>query len=334
MLAIGVPTAIADLTEAIRTAQLTKPIAAVLLDRAESVSLVDRPPAEGVQAASFPRLPVYGFPESAARALGHAASYGQWRDREHGQVPELAGLEPAAARALIAAFLIAHPEGGWLAAADAIALLGSYQIPVVQTRPVASEAAAVAVATELGGHVVLKADVTGLVHKTEAGAVRLGLRTSEEVAGAYADLVRAFGPDLRQVLIQPMLSDGVETLVGVAQDPVFGPLVVFGLGGVTTDVPGDHAARLAPLTDADAAQLIRSAHGAPLLLGRHGSAAVDTTALADLLLRVSRLADDVPEIAELDLTPVIVRAEGVYALDARIRVRPAAPHDPFLRHLR
>jgi acyl-CoA synthetase (NDP forming) len=131
-----------------------------------------------------------------------------------------------------------------------------------------------------------------------------------------------------------MLSGGVEVLVGVVQEPVFGPLVVFGLGGVATEVLGDQAARLTPLTDADADNLIHSVHAAPLLFGHRGTAPVDTAALADVLLRVSRLASDLPEVAELDLNPFIATAGGAQAADARIRVTPAQPRDPFLRKLR
>jgi acyl-CoA synthetase (NDP forming) len=128
--------------------------------------------------------------------------------------------------------------------------------------------------------------------------------------------------------------DRIEVTVGVVQEPVFGPLVVFGLGGVATDVLADRAARLAPLTDADADELIRSVRSAPLLLGYRGSPPADLTALQDLLLRVSRLADDLPELAELDLNPVIARPDGAAAVDARIRLAPAEPQDPFLRRLR
>jgi acyl-CoA synthetase (NDP forming) len=234
----------------------------------------------------------------------------------------------------VSAFLADRPAGGWLATADAVSLLGSYGIPMVETRPAQDQAGAVAVAAELGEHVVLKADVPGLVHKSDAGAVKLDLRTPEEVADAYAELAAAFGASLHRVLVQPMLANGVETLIGVVQEPVFGPLVVFGLGGVATDVLGDHAARLAPLTDVDAEQLITGVRAAPLLFGHGGAPAVDTAALADLLLRVSRLADDLPEVAELDLNPVIARPDGAHAVDARIRIAPATPRDPFLRQLR
>jgi acyl-CoA synthetase (NDP forming) len=335
LMAVGVPTAIADLTAPILAAQVSKPMVAVLLDQSESVSLLSRP---GDSGALVPgtgrRLPVYSYPENAARALSHAASYREWRDSQQGRVPELPGVDSAGARALVSAFLTDQPDGGWLATADAVSLLNCYRIAMVTTRPVSDRAAAVAVASELGGHVVLKADVAGLVHKSDAGAVKLDLRTSDEVADAYTELVTTFGARLQRVLMQPMLADGVETLIGVVQEPVFGPLVVFGLGGVATDVLGDRAARLAPLTDDDAGQMIRGLRAAPLLFGHRGAPAVDTTALAGQLLRVSRLADDLPEVAELDLNPVIARPDGAHAVDTRIRLAPAEPRDPFLRQLR
>ncbi|HEY2313247.1 MAG TPA: GNAT family N-acetyltransferase [Streptosporangiaceae bacterium] len=381
VLAIGVPTAVADLRAAILTAQLDKPLAATLLDQAAAVSLLPAVPGEvpavtgapataaavtgaavtgaagnrvddgaagsraagdraagdgaaGDGLASLVRIPVYSYPESAARALAHAAGYREWRDAQHGQVPELADIDASGARALIAAFLTASPDGGWLAAADAAALLASYRITTVTTRTASSQNGVLAAAAELGGHVVLKAEAAGLVHKTEAGAVKLDLRTSAEIEDAYAQLATAFGARLSQVLVQPMLAGGVETIVGVVQEPVFGPLVVFGLGGVATEVLGDHTARLAPLTDADAAQMISGVRVAPLLFGHRGSPAVDTAALADLLLHVSRLADDLPEVAELDLNPVIARSDGAHVVDVRVRISPAAPRDPFLRQLR
>jgi len=127
---------------------------------------------------------------------------------------------------------------------------------------------------------------------------------------------------------------GVELRIGVVQEPVFGPLIVFGPGGAATEILGDRAARLSPLTDADAGELIHSVQAAPLLLGHGGTPAVDIAALADLLLRVSRLADDLPEVAELDLNPVIAHPDGVTVADMRVKVSPAEPGDPFLRRLR
>jgi acyl-CoA synthetase (NDP forming) len=131
-----------------------------------------------------------------------------------------------------------------------------------------------------------------------------------------------------------MIAGGVEVIIGVVQEPVFGPVVVFGLGGVATEVLGDHVARLSPLTDAEADEMIRSVQAAPLLFGHRGTPPADTGALADMLLRISRLADDLPEVAELDLNPVMARPDGAQAVDVRVRVSPADPADPFLRRLR
>ncbi len=180
-----------------------------------------------------------------------------------------------------------------------------------------------------------------------AGAVELDLRGADEVRAAMSRLQARFAGRMSGVLVEPMITGGVETIVGVVQEPVFGPVVVFGLGGVATDVLGDHAARLAPLTGADADDLIHSIRAAPVLLGQRGGVdpwgrppqtplqgqAADIGAVRDTLLRVSRLADDLPQVAELDLNPVIARPDGVIAVDARIRVTSHHLADPFLRQL-
>jgi acyl-CoA synthetase (NDP forming)/GNAT superfamily N-acetyltransferase len=334
ILAVTVPTAIADLCQAVCAAQVAKPLAAAALEQRETVRPMRCAGHQGGPADVPAVIPCYAFPEGAARALGHAASYHAWRGRQRGQVPEFGGLRTADAKACVTAFLRAHPDGGWLPQDAIRELLGCYQIPIVPATLAGSEREAVQAAAGFGGPVVLKAEAAGLVHKTEAGAVKLGLRGEQEVRAAYAELAAAFGSRLTGVLVEPMLSGGVEVLAGVVQEAVFGPLVVFGLGGVATEVLGDHAARLTPLTDADADDLIHGVHAAPLLFGHRGTAPVDTAALADLLLRVSRLADDLPEVAELDLNPVIATQDGAQAVDARIRVGPARPRDPFLRQLR
>jgi acyl-CoA synthetase (NDP forming) len=325
VLAIEVPTAVSDVTTAITTAQVAKPLAAVLLGRPESVSL---------QEVGERRIPCYSYPENASRALAHAARYREWRYAQPSEMPELADVDEAGARAIMTAFLAQNPVGDWLSATDAAALVRCYGIPVIATEPVTDSQAAVEAAAMLGGRVVLKAEASGVLHKTEAGAVRLDLRSAGEVAGAYAELASAFGDRLQRVLVQPMVAGGVETIVGVVQEPVFGPLVVFGLGGVTTDVLGDRSARLTPLTNTDAKAMIGELKAASLLLGRAGSPPVDTAGLAEVLVRVSRLADDLPEAAELDLNPVIARPDGVQAVDVRVRVAPAVARDPFLRQLR
>ena len=342
-----------DLVSAISSADVSVPLAAVVLDQAEAVRLLPRAPgdrpgrpaparagsetrARGGATAAHPTasVPSYADPEMAAQAMALAAGYGAWRARPPGRIHDFSDVATDEARALIQTYLHRSPNGGWLPPDQAAALLACYGIQLTELTPVSSADEAVRVAAGLGGPVVLKADVPGLLHKTDAGAVQLDLRTELEIRRAWRLLTSKFGPRLRQVLLQPMISGGTEVIIGVAQEPIFGPLIIFGLGGVATDVLADHTARLAPLTDTDANELIHSIRSAPLLLGHRGSPAADLAALQETLLRISRLADDLPEIAELDLNPVIARQDGVFAVDTRIRLTPAKPRDLFLRKLR
>jgi acyl-CoA synthetase (NDP forming) len=335
VLALVLPTAATgDLLAAIQHADVRIPLAAVVLDQPEAVRLLPRAARQAGAANEAGSVPAYAYPEAAACALARAATYGAWRSREPGRVPELRDVATGDARVLVRAFLDRVPAGGWLPPAEAAGLLACYGIPLTQLQHVISEDAAARAAAGTGGPVVLKADIPGLVHKTDAGAVQLDLRTETDVRRAYRLLREKFGGRLRRVLLQPMITGGTEVIIGVTQEPVFGPLVVFGLGGVATDVLADHAARLSPLTDTDADELIGSIRAAPLLLGHRGTPAANVAALREVLLRVSRLADDLPEVAELDLNPVIARPDGVSAVDARIRLTPAEPQDPFLRKLR
>jgi acyl-CoA synthetase (NDP forming) len=346
LIALVLPTATSpDLVTAIEEASTAKPLAAVLLNQPEAVRLLG-----GAQATR--RTPSYGYPEAAVRALARAVRYGEWRARPHGETPRFPDIEEPAgsqkmshadeARALIRAFLARTPGGGWLPASERHALLRGYGIPVAPLTSVHGEDDAVTLLGNLTGAgapygasaVVLKADVPGLVHKSDAGAVLLDLRTEQDVRAAYRQLAGKFGPRLHGVGVQPMITGGTEVMIGVADDQVFGPLVVFGLGGVATEVLADHSARLAPLTADDADALMDSVRSAPLLHGHRGSAAADLAALRDVLMRVSRLADDIPEIAELDLNPVVARPDGAVAVDSRIKVIPQPPRDPFLRRLR
>jgi acyl-CoA synthetase (NDP forming) len=172
------------------------------------------------------------------------------------------------------------------------------------------------------------------VHKAEAGAVAPDLRSEAEVRDAYRRLVDRFGRRPREILVQPMMTGGTEMTVGVTDDHIFGPLVVLGLGGVTADAAGDRAARLTPLTDIDADRLVGSLRSAPVLRGLRDRPAADLAALRDLLVRVSQLSDDLPEVAELDLSPVIARPDGAFVVDAQLKVTLRPPQDPFLRRLR
>ena len=317
----------ADLIPALTAGGLPVPVAAVVLGQPEAIRLLPGPGPGGGS------VPAYAYPEAAARALARAARYGAWRSRPAGTVPQLGNLRVADAQSIIDAFLARMPGGGWLSAGEADDLLRCYGLPMVEFRRAGDADAAVQAAARLGGHVVIKADVPGLLHKTAAGAVELDLRGADEVRAAMSRLQARFASRMAGVLVEPMITGGIETIVGVVQEPVFGPVVVFGLGGVATDVLGDHVARLAPLTGADADDLIHSIRAAPALLGQPGRPAADIGAVRDTLLRVSRLADDLPQVAELDLNPVIARPDGVIAVDARIRVTSHRLADPFLRQL-
>ena len=194
---------------------------------------------------------------------------------------------------------------------------------------------AVRAAAELGFPVALKAAAPEIVHKTDVGGVALDLGSPAEVERAYRAMAERLGRAMGGALVQPMVPSGTETIVGVVQDPSFGPLVMFGLGGVATDVLGDRAFRILPLTDVDAAELVRSVRAAPLLFGHRGRPAVDVVALEDVILRVAALADAVPEVAELDLNPVVASEHGAVAIDTKIRVRTTPPGpSPLSRKLR
>ena len=322
LIAVVVRSASADLLPVLGATRLPVPVTAVVLDQPEAVRLL---PGED----ACPAVPAYAYPEAAARALARAARYGSWRSRPAGTVPEFTDVRAADARSIVDSFLVRMPGGGWLSAEDADALLRCYGLPMVPFRRAADVDAAVEAAADLGGHVVIKAEVPGLLDKTAAGAVELDLRGDDDVRAAMRRLHSSLGGRMSGVLVEPMITGGIETIVGVVQEPVFGPVVVFGLGGIATDMFADHAARLAPLTDVDADDLIRSIRAARALLEHE----IDIAALRDVLLRVSRLADDLPQVAELDLNPVIVRPDGAVAVDARIRVTSRRLADPFLRQL-
>jgi acyl-CoA synthetase (NDP forming) len=302
-----------------------KPLAAAVLGQPESVD---------VRHGDRRRVPSYAYPENAARALASAWSYGRWRARPPGRQPDLSGTRQGDAEEIISAYLSRCPEGGWLSPAESMGLLAAYGLPLAEWRRVGSADEAMRAAAELGDRVVLKAQVPGVVHKSYVGAVVLGLQGEDGVRRAYQAMAKRFAGRLDGVLVQRMAPEGVEVLCGITQEPVFGPLVVFGLGGVATDVLGDTGARLTPLTDLDADELIRSIRSAPLLLGHRGRPPVDIAGLQDALLRLSRLAEDHPDIAELDLNPIIARPDGVVAVDARVRVIPQRHWDPYLRRMR
>jgi acetyl coenzyme A synthetase (ADP forming)-like protein len=284
----------------------TKPILAAVLS-AEGIPEALRHAPPGV--AAFP------YPESAARALGRLAHRADWLRRPAGSVPTLAGTRRQAAQAVVGRALARIGEG-WLEAAEIRELLEAYGIPLVPERVASTVEEAVEAAAALGYPAVVKTAAAG-VHKTDVGGVELDLRDPASVRRA----AERIGPPL---LVQPMLSGGAELLAGLVQDPLFGPLVAFGPGGRLAELIGEAGFRIAPLTDVDAEELVSEGKAGRLVAGYRGAPPADRQALVDLLHRLGRLGEDLPEVAELDLNPVLARPDGCVALDARVRVARAA----------
>jgi acyl-CoA synthetase (NDP forming) len=256
----------------------------------------------------------FDYAESSARALGHAAARAEWLRRPAGTYAELEGVDRAAAEALVASVLESTSDA-WLTAAQVRTLLDAYGIPLVPERVAETIDGAVEAARALGYPAVVKTAAAG-AHKSESGGVALALAGEDDVRAA----VERIG---LPVLVQPMVRGCAELLAGVVQDPTFGPLVAFGPGGVFAELIGEAQFRLAPLTTADAEELVTGGKAGRLVAGFRGGPASDAAALIDLVLRLAQLADDVPEIAELDLNPVLGLSDGCVAVDARMRVRAA-----------
>ncbi|AVZ71381.1 GNAT family N-acetyltransferase [Streptomyces lunaelactis] len=331
-----VPTAVAaatgdDLVRALTSgpARHALPVAVVRLEQDLPVRLL--PTRDGGA------IPSYAEPGSAARALAHASRRAAWLSRPVGTVPELAEVDTARARTVAETYLAAHPDGGWLDPRTCAELLTCYGIPQLPWSWAQTENDAVIAAERLrgpDGRVVIKAHWPGQLHKSEQHAVHLDLEGDAQVRSAYRDFETRFAGLMTGVVVQPLAARGTELFAGVVQDEVFGPLVLFGLGGTATEVLADQAARLAPLTDHDVHDLITAPRCAPLLFGAHGSGPVDLQGLEQLLLRLSRMAVDLPQLAEADFNPVLTTPDAVTVLDARVRLLPRTAQDPYLRQLR
>jgi acetate---CoA ligase (ADP-forming) len=271
---------------------------------------------ESVGGASAPtHMAILSSPEAAARAVGVGARRAAWLRTPEGRVPALDDVDRAAAR-IVAEAALADADDAWLDATASRAMLEAYGIRLVAEALADDGDAAAAAAAELGFPAVVKTAEPG-AHKTETGGVALDLRDAAAVRAAVA---RIGGP----VLIQPMTS-GVELLAGVVRDPVFGPIVALGLGGVMAELVNAVSFRISPLTDVDAAQMVSTGPVGRLVAGFRGRPALDEAALLDLLQRLSALALDVPELAELDLNPVMARPDGYVVVDLRVRVRRGTP---------
>lgn len=274
-------------------------------------------------------IPSYSLPETPAVVLSKTASYAQWRIRPLGMIPDFEDLDLRTARELCAKAL-AQRGAGWLSAEETRAVLSAARLPMPPGGVAHTADEAADLAGRIGFPVAVKLASHRIIHKTEIGGVRLNVRNENEVREAFAGIQQRLAEDhnldaMEGVLVQPMLSGGVEVMVGMTQDPLFGPLIAFGLGGIHVEILGDVRFRITPLTDRDAAEMVREIRGYRLLEGYRGHPPADVKAIEEVLLRISRLVEAAPEIAELDLNPIFAfpPGQGCRIVDARMRVAPA-----------
>ena len=264
--------------------------------------------------------PVYRFPETAARALAQLWRYASWRQRPEDEKTPAFEVDDAQV-----AEILEHADDGFLPSPDAFRVLGCYGIPVAPWRWAPDAKAAEAAAVALGFPVAIKAEAVGLVHKSDIGAVRLGLENSDQVRGAVSEIQSALAeaelhPD--GFLLQQMAAGGHEVLIGISTDPRFGPMLAFGLGGRYVEVFADVRFGVPPLSPSEAQDMVHGIRGFPLLEGVRGEEPADLEILIEVLLRVAQLSQRHPLITELDINPFLAAAERdrALALDVRIRV--------------
>jgi acyl-CoA synthetase (NDP forming) len=281
------------------------------------------------QTAAGERLPNYEFPERAARALSKITAYAEWRSKPPGIIPEFEDIRPVKARAVCQKRL-EQRGAGWLSEEELREVLTALALPLPRSAICRSANDAARAAAEIGFPVALKLVSSQIVHKTEIGGVQLGLQSEAAVLAAFEAIRNRLALDnkldaMDGVLVQPMITGGVEVMVGVTQDPSFGPLIAFGLGGIHVEILKDVCFRVTPITDHYAKEMVRSIRGYRLLDGYRSHPPADIPAIEDLLLRVARLVEEVPEIIELDLNPVFALppGQGCVIVDARIRVEAA-----------
>jgi acyl-CoA synthetase (NDP forming) len=299
-----------------------KPVLAVLMGR-EGLP-------EGKAQLHDAGIPAYIFPESTARALAALYRYRQWLDRAPSEATMFA-VDKERVSAILAAARAEGRQG--LLEPEALAVLDAYGIATVEHRVALCVDEAVEAAEALGYPVVVKVLSPEVVHKTDVGGVRVDLRTADDVRVALAEIEQAVrvaqaDANLRGWLVERFLKGGKETIVGVTLDPAFGPVVMFGLGGVYVEALGDVAFRIQPVSAQDARDMMTSLKGRSLLEGVRGEAAVDREALVEVVQRVSQLMGDHEDIAEMDINPLLAFHDGARAVDARLRLTTPTPHPP------
>ncbi len=271
-------------------------------------------------------VPNFSFPEPPARLLSKLAAYAEWRDGTPGLLPDFADIQPQTARGLCRGVL-EQRGAGWLSGDEIIRVLGFFGVPQPPSQICRTADETVRAAKEIGFPVAVKLASRSIVHKTEVEGVRLHVQNETAARQAFNEIRDRLAAEnkldaMDGVLVQPMLSGGVELMIGVTLDPSFGPLLAFGLGGIHVEILRDVVFRVTPITDIDAREMVRSIRGYPLLEGYRGHPPADIAAIEDLLLRVARLVEEIPEISELDINPVFALppGQGCLVADARIRV--------------
>ncbi|MEO8200634.1 MAG: acetate--CoA ligase family protein, partial [Gemmatimonadota bacterium] len=305
----------ADVAEAIAKAAATapdKPVLAVLMGR-------EGLPQGKAELHEF-GIPAFIFPESAARALSVICRYREWRDRPIEPDPAL-NVDRSRASAIIAAARTAGVRK--LPEQEALELLKAYGISTAPAGLSRSADEAVLLAARIGSPVVMKIVSPQVIHKTDVGGVRVGVTSPDDVRRAYHEIessVRGAVPDatIEGILVQRMLSGGRELIAGIVRDPAFGSLVMFGLGGVLVEVLRDVIFRVSPIHVADAEDMVQGIRGSRILDSVRGMPAADRRAIVEVLLRLSLLSTDFPEIEEIDINPLLASSEGAIAADGRI----------------
>ena len=279
--------------------------------------------------AGLAPIPSYRFPESAVAALARVTGYGVWRRRPKGSIPHFADIHSDAVRHVVDAALVRGD--GWLTPVETQDLVEAIGVKTAAARVAMTENEAVTAARQLGYPIALKAVGPEILHKTDVGGVVLGVADDAALRDACKALGSRLGQTMTGMLVQQMVQDGVELLIGAVVDPTFGPLVACGSGGVLVDLLHDMTFRVHPLTDIDARDMLEGLKGLPLLRGYRGRPAADEHAVADVLLRVSALLELCPEIHELDINPLRVFERGACAVDVRVRVGRRQVNQPTRR---
>ena len=280
-------------------------------------------------------IPVYAMPEDAVRALAAATRYGAWRSKDHGVPVAPAGINRRIAEDIVETVLAMEPKGRRLTSDESTALLQAYGIDVWTKQEVSTVDEAVAAAEQVGYPVVLKSTAPMVRHQGGTSGVRVDLRTEAALRAAWESLTERLAPlDADRLVVQRMATPGVPCVVTSDEDPLFGPVIGFSVAGLPTELLGDIGYRIPPLTDVDVSELISSVKASPVLHGHRGATPVNRAALADLIARVSVLADDLAEVASLVLNPVNAHPGGVEVLGAEIVLAPAPRRtDPGRRSL-